>query len=325
MFSTTKHAHDARQMLREIAQEDVAAAARARMRDERHRVLGIFGCLGANRSSSDEGGCAERGSCKPQDLHRHVVSSEDLPPSVSRAGQRRPSDVSIVDSLRSASSLAGHSVNSQIAASVQRDGSGAAFAGRFLDGFGFVAAAVVLLIAALAFSLRPPETGAGDRRHWRCRRAGRRRPSADRHGPRHAEQYPVGELALSDVAITQDRYGEQLSGRVTNASARRLGTLTLTVTYKECVAGGACRVLGEESPRLFLALPPGQTNGFSAAADARLPLRAAPRVRGIASSPRHTAIFEPEVAEFSFDLAPCGPSHARRSVAVRLNFRETRT
>ncbi|MDB5546152.1 MAG: hypothetical protein JWO64_3301 [Hyphomicrobiales bacterium] len=74
---------------------------------------------------------------------------------------------------------------------------------------------------------------------------------------------PVSELALADVAITHDRYGAQLSGRVSNASARRLGTLTLTVTYKECATGGACRVLGEESPRLFLALPPGQTNGFS--------------------------------------------------------------
>lgn len=74
---------------------------------------------------------------------------------------------------------------------------------------------------------------------------------------------PVGELALADLAITHDRYGAQLSGRVSNASARRLGTLTLTVTYKECTPEGACRVLGEESPRLFLALPPEQTNGFS--------------------------------------------------------------
>jgi hypothetical protein len=74
---------------------------------------------------------------------------------------------------------------------------------------------------------------------------------------------PIAELSLADVAVSQDRYGAQLSGHVSNASARRLGTLTLTVTYKECAPEGACRVLGEESPRLFLALPPGQTSGFS--------------------------------------------------------------
>src|SRR6478672_10132284 len=73
----------------------------------------------------------------------------------------------------------------------------------------------------------------------------------------------VAGLAVGVVLflVDHDRYGAQLSGRVSNTSERRLGTLTLTVTYKECAPGGACRVLGEESPRLFLALPPGQTNG----------------------------------------------------------------
>jgi len=71
------------------------------------------------------------------------------------------------------------------------------------------------------------------------------------------------DLTLRDVALTQDRYGPQLSGHVSNGSARRLGTLTLTVTYRQCAPDGACRTLGTETPRLFLALPPGQTGGFS--------------------------------------------------------------
>lgn len=71
------------------------------------------------------------------------------------------------------------------------------------------------------------------------------------------------DLSLSDVALTQDRYGPQLTGRVRNDSARRLGTLTLTVSYRQCTPDGACRALGTETPRLFLALPPGQTSGFS--------------------------------------------------------------
>ncbi len=82
---------------------------------------------------------------------------------------------------------------------------------------------------------------------------------------RHAGPAAIApaELALSDVVLTQDRYGPQLSGHLRNGSARRLGTLMLTVTYKSCTPDGACKILGEESPRLFLALPPGQTSGFS--------------------------------------------------------------
>jgi len=73
----------------------------------------------------------------------------------------------------------------------------------------------------------------------------------------------LSELSLSDVRITQDRYGQQLSGAVHNGSTKRLGTLTLKVSFKRCAPEGACENLGEESPRIFLALPPGQTNGFS--------------------------------------------------------------
>ncbi len=72
------------------------------------------------------------------------------------------------------------------------------------------------------------------------------------------------ELTLADVVLSSDRYGHQLSGRVTNRSARRLGTLALTITFKECPAQTPCRELGKETVRLFLALPPGQTGGFSA-------------------------------------------------------------
>ena len=71
------------------------------------------------------------------------------------------------------------------------------------------------------------------------------------------------ELTLSDVALSTDRYGSQLTGHVRNGSARRLGTLTLTITYRQCAPDGTCKILGTETPRLFLALPPGQTGSFS--------------------------------------------------------------
>ena len=54
-----------------------------------------------------------------------------------------------------------------------------------------------------------------------------------------------------------------MSGRVRNSSLRRLGTLTLNVTYRQCTPDGDCKVLGTESPRLFLALASGQSDGFS--------------------------------------------------------------
>lgn len=81
--------------------------------------------------------------------------------------------------------------------------------------------------------------------------------------PRSPAEISAADLALSDVEIESDRYGRQLSGRIRNNSGKRLATLTLLVTYKHCSAVGACRTLGQESPRLFIALPPGQTGGFS--------------------------------------------------------------
>lgn len=83
------------------------------------------------------------------------------------------------------------------------------------------------------------------------------------HGPEGPAAIPASELTLSDLAITRDRYGDQLSGEVRNGSSRRLGTLTLTITYKECAPEGACHVLDEEKPRVFMALPSGQSNRFS--------------------------------------------------------------
>lgn len=71
------------------------------------------------------------------------------------------------------------------------------------------------------------------------------------------------QLTLAGVALSRDQYGAQLTGRLTNRSDARLGTVTLAVTFRECPAEGACRVLAEERPRIFLALPPGQTGGFS--------------------------------------------------------------
>lgn len=84
----------------------------------------------------------------------------------------------------------------------------------------------------------------------------------DREPPAPAS-IDAAALALSDTRVEQDRYGRQLAGQIHNSSKLRLGTLTLKVTYKECAPEGACRVLDEEHPRLFLALPPEQTKGFS--------------------------------------------------------------
>jgi hypothetical protein len=73
----------------------------------------------------------------------------------------------------------------------------------------------------------------------------------------------VQDLALTSVRISSDRYGGQLIGRVTNNSTKRLGTMTLLVTFKECAAEKDCRTLFTQSPRVFLALPAGQTGSFS--------------------------------------------------------------
>jgi hypothetical protein len=125
------------------------------------------------------------------------------------------------------------------------------------------AAAVVLLIAALVLhSAHPKRALAVAAVGLAGALAGVVLLLLDRNRPEPAP-IAVSELTLSEVAITQDRYGRQLSGRVRNGSLHRLGTLTLTVAYKQCPEEGACRVLGEESPRVFLALPPGQSNSFS--------------------------------------------------------------
>lgn len=70
-------------------------------------------------------------------------------------------------------------------------------------------------------------------------------------------------LTLADARMSSDRYGHQLTGRVTNGSQRRLGTITLRVTYRDCPAEGECRVTGEESHEIFMALVPKLSGGFS--------------------------------------------------------------
>ncbi|MBX9739524.1 MAG: hypothetical protein K2X62_05615 [Beijerinckiaceae bacterium] len=81
------------------------------------------------------------------------------------------------------------------------------------------------------------------------------------HGPR--KTIPASGLTLSDVRLTTDRYGHQLTGRIANGTDRRLGTVTLKVTFRACPQPEACNEVGSESASVFMALPAGQTGGFS--------------------------------------------------------------
>ncbi|MDB5649435.1 MAG: hypothetical protein JWL62_955 [Hyphomicrobiales bacterium] len=71
------------------------------------------------------------------------------------------------------------------------------------------------------------------------------------------------EIVLSNVVLTTDRYGRQLSGDITNSSEKRLKTLSLRLTFRDCEAGKPCRPAGEEVEQVFLALPAGQIGHFS--------------------------------------------------------------
>lgn len=74
---------------------------------------------------------------------------------------------------------------------------------------------------------------------------------------------PPASIALNDARLTSDRYGHQLTGRITNNADRRLGTVTLKLTFRECPQPEACRDVGSETASVFMALPPGQSGGFS--------------------------------------------------------------
>lgn len=87
----------------------------------------------------------------------------------------------------------------------------------------------------------------------------------DPESDRRATIVPAEQIALSDTKTTSDRYGHQLSGMILNRSARRLGTVTLRVTYRDCPSPQACVDVGSETQRVFLALPPGQATTFSVA------------------------------------------------------------
>ena len=72
-----------------------------------------------------------------------------------------------------------------------------------------------------------------------------------------------GQLALSGLKMTADRYGHQLTGDIANRSPRRLGTMTLRVTYRTCPTPEACLIHGEESHEIFMGTAAGRTGHFS--------------------------------------------------------------
>jgi hypothetical protein len=86
---------------------------------------------------------------------------------------------------------------------------------------------------------------------------------SDPQGGARSTAIAPSEIVLSDVILSTDRYGRQLSGDITNSSERRLKTVTLRLTFRDCVQDQPCREAGEEMEQVFLALPPGQTGHFS--------------------------------------------------------------
>lgn len=86
----------------------------------------------------------------------------------------------------------------------------------------------------------------------------------DHGGQTSRRSIAATNVILNDARLTSDRYGHQLTGRITNTADRRLGTVTLKITFRECPQADACRDVGSETSSVFMALPPGQSGGFSA-------------------------------------------------------------